>query len=134
VTDQQALLSRRAVLAGGIGGVALLSGCTSGPAKPRPDPDAAALEAARRAERTLLETYADDTDGHTIHLAHLRALGDRLPPPSPGPALRGGGNPPEALTVQPLIDAARNAKRGSTAALLASIAASHSVLSGVRVP
>lgn len=92
------------------------------------------MEAARQTERTLLQTYADDTDGHTIHLAHLRALGDRLSPPSPGTTLHAGGRPPEAATVQPLLDAARNATRGGNAALLASIAASHAQLSGVPVP
>lgn len=112
----------------------LVSGCTTRAAKPAPDPDAAAIDAARRAERILLATYAEGTDGHTTHLAHLRALGDRLPPPSPGLMLRGGGKPPEPATVQPLLDAARNATRGSTASLLASIAASHAVDSGVRVP
>lgn len=134
MTDHEALLSRRTLLAAGVGGLVLVSGCTTGPSKPPPNPDAAAIDAARRAERLLLETYADGTDGHTIHLAHLRALGDRFPPPSPGGMLHAADRPPEAPTVQPLLDAARDATRGSTAAVLASIAASHAVLSGVSVP
>src|SRR5437868_4402761 len=101
VTDHEALVSRRAVLAmgtravlamgtravlaTGIGaGVTVLAGCTSSHPKPAVDPDEAALDAARAGERTLLAAYADGTDGHTVHLAHLRALGATLTTPTPG--------------------------------------------------
>ena len=94
------------------------------------DPDEAALDAARAGERTLLAAYADGTDGHTVHLAHLRALGATLTTPTPGAVVPAGGVRPEEATVQPLMAAARNARRGNTAALLASIAASHAVLAG----
>jgi hypothetical protein len=134
VTDHEALLSRRTLLGAGIGGLVLASSCTTRHATPQPDPDARAIDAARRGERMLLESYAEGTDGHTTHLAHLRALGDDLPPPTPDPVPRGVRPPPETVTVQPLLDAARTAIQGGTAALLASIAASHAVLSGVRVP
>jgi hypothetical protein len=132
VTDHEPLLSRRALLAAGVGGVALVTGCTSHPAKPPADPDRAAIETARLTERTLLETYAEGTAGHTVHLTHLRALGDTGATPSPDRLPSGGSVPPERATVAPLMEAARNARRGRTAALLASIAASHDVLSDVR--
>ena len=123
----------RAVLAMGIGaGVTVLAGCTGSHPTPAVDPDAAALDAARASERTLLAAYAEGTDGHTVHLAHLRALGATMTTPTPGAVVPAGGVRPEEATVQPLMAAARNARRGNTAALLASIAASHAVLAGVR--
>ena len=126
-------MGTRAVLATGIGaGVTVLAGCTGSHPKPAVDPDQAALDAARAGERTLLAAYADGTDGHTVHLAHLRALGATLTTPTPGAVVPAGGVRPEEATVQPLMAAARNARRGNTAALLASIAASHAVLAGVR--
>ena len=126
-------MGTRAVLATGIGAaVTVLAGCTGSHPKPAVDPDQAALDAARAGERTLLAAYADGTDGHTVHLAHLRALGATLTTPTPGAVVPAGGVRPEEATVQPLMAAARNARRGNTAALLASIAASHAVLAGVR--
>jgi hypothetical protein len=120
-----------------VGGVALVCGCTGRHAAPVADPDAPALEAARRGERSLLADYAEGSDAYTVHLAHLRALGGQAPTPAAtGSPARGvpSGPAPERATVQPLLDAARNAQRGRTAAVLASIAASHAVLGGVTVP
>lgn len=135
MTDHDGPLSRRTLLAAGIGaGVLAVAGCTHGRSRSVTDPDAQALEAARRSERLLLAAYADGTAGRTIHLAHLRALGDTSPPPPPGPDAGPATARPEGPTVAALLDAARNAGRGATAALLASIAGSHATLGGVPVP
>ena len=136
VRSHEPLLSRRALLAAGVGSVAVAAGCTSSPPKRVEDPDAAALEAARLRERTLLATYAEGSEGHAVHLDHLRALGGATPtagagpttpPPSPSPT-----GTTESSSVAPLMAAARAARNGSTAALLASIAASHAVIADVR--
>jgi hypothetical protein len=126
------VLSRRALLVAGAGGLALAVGCTNRSSKPIVDPDAAAIDAARRAERMLLAAYAEGTAGHSLHLTHLQALGGSLPSVSPGQTPSSTGVAAESSTVAPLMDAAAKARSGSTAALLASIAASHAALSGVR--
>jgi hypothetical protein len=126
------VLSRRALLVAGAGGLALAVGCTSRRAKPIVDPDAAAIDAARRSERLLLGAYAEGTAGHSLHLAHLQALGGSVASPSPGQPANTTGVAAESSTVAPLMDAAVKARRGSTAALLASIAASHAALSEHR--
>ena len=132
MTDDAALLSRRALLAAGVGGLALAAGCSSPARKKSHDPDEVAILAARASELALLQTYADGTEQHAAHLAHLRALGGAVPSPTPpaSPSTNNAAN--EAATVAPLMDAARRAQRGETAALLASIAASHVVMSGSR--
>lgn len=139
VTDHEALLTRRALLAAGMGGIVLTIGCTTRNARPVADPDAAAIEAARRGEQLLLAGYAEGSAAHAVHLAHLRALGgtppsagpDGSPAPSPAPSAAPGQAATESTTVGPLMAAARSAHHGSTAALFASIAASHAVLVGV---
>jgi len=92
----------------------------------RPDPDAAAITAARDTERRLIDGY--DAAGAArvadVHRAHLAALGDATPSPSPTPA-----SDPQRLvrsSVAALQRAAIGAHSGQVAATLASIAASHS--------
>ena len=118
----------RALLVAGICGAAFVVGCTSPARKPVTDPDAAALQAARTSELALLQGYAEGTEGHAAHLAHLHALGGVVP--TAGPTAAPTQSPAtESTTIASLTEAARRAQRGSTAALLASIAASHAVMS-----
>lgn len=89
----------------------------------RPDPDAAALAAARDTELRLV----DGSSGphREQHLAHLAALGGTAPtspppqnvPPAPTGLVR--------LSVASLQAAAIGAHSGQVAATLASIAAAH---------
>jgi len=80
----------------------------------------------------MLASYAEGTPDHSAHLAHLRALGGTAP--SPATAAPTGTPPvPAAYTdvqtsVAVLQAAAARVRAGGTAAVLASIAASHAVL------
>jgi hypothetical protein len=126
-------ISRRALLAGaGIGllGGAGLLGCTPVKQQQLPDPDAAALAAARGMELALLANYAVGDPSYRVHLAHLHALGGRPPSPadSSGPVSPRVAAAAEATSVPALQAAAIAAVRGPNAALLASIAASHAAL------
>ena len=124
-------MTRRAFLAAAAAGTAA---CTSRPARPPADPDAAAVAFAREGELRLLAGFSPGTGAYDTHAAHLRALGGALPTPTPQPV------PPTARSVAaaeresvPLLQAAAvAARRGSTAATLASIAASHAVLGGAQ--
>jgi hypothetical protein len=125
VTDHDGRLSRRALLGAA---VIVVAGCTTTRHPAAPDPDAATVAAARDSELQLLASYVTGTPEHTAHLAHLRALGGDLPssPATPGTATQATAD--EAASVPVLQAAARGAHNGTTAAVLASIAASHAVL------
>ena len=107
----------------------LLAGCRSHRDVAASDPDAAAIAAARAGELALLASSAEGTPDHAAHLAHLRALG--ATPPSPG-ATPAPAAPPYTdvrSSVAVLQTAAARARAGAIAAVFASIAASHAVLS-----
>jgi hypothetical protein len=114
------IVSRRAFLAAVPLGLAV--GCRDrSPA--RPDPDAAALAAARDTELRLVLAY--DGRQRDEHLAHLTALGGTPPTSLPPP---GGPIRPTGLarsSVASLQAAAIGAHSGQVAATLASIAAAH---------
>ncbi len=115
-------VSRRALLVAAP--VAFVAGCRDRrPA--RPDPDAAAIAAARDTEVRLVAAYAalGDDRLRAEHLAHLTALGGALPTASPPPA----GDPASLVrgSVAALQSAAIGAHAGHVAAILASIAAAH---------
>lgn len=131
MTAEEPRLTRRALL----GAAALvLAGCKSRGHASSPDADAAAIASARAGELTLLSAYADGTPEHALHLTHLRALGGAAPTP-------GGSASPTATpaysdvrsSVAVLQAAAAQARSGATAAMLASIAASHAVLTVPRL-
>jgi hypothetical protein len=84
------------------------------------------LASARAGELALLSSYAEGTPDHAAHLTHLRALGG-TPGPGPAPAYTD-----VRLSVPVLQAAAVRARGGATAATLASIAASHAVLTATR--
>jgi len=115
-------VSRRTILLAAPSAM-LLAGCRDHrPAKP--DPDAAALAAARDTERRLVAAYeaAGDARRRDAHLAHLQALGGAMPT-APSSA-----SDPATLTrtSAPLLQsAAFEAHAGPVAAVLASIAAAH---------
>jgi hypothetical protein len=97
------------------------------------------LASARAGELALLSSYAEGTPDHAAHLTHLRALGGTPPSPagtqSPGNSLGPGPAPAYTdarLSVPVLQAAAVRATGGATAATLASIAASHAVLTATR--
>jgi len=96
----------------------------------RPDPDAAAIAAARDTERRLIDGYdaAGAAGVADVHRAHLVALGDATPSPSPAPAPAPASDPQLLVrsSVAALQRAAIGAHSGQVAATLASIAASHS--------
>lgn len=127
--------TRRALLVdvGLVGAAVSVAGCTTSHSqRVSPGPDDTALLAAWHAESRLLASYAVTAPEHAAHLAHLRALEARLavvPSGSPTPALPGAATAADVeATVAPLQEAARAARDGANAALLASIAASHAVL------
>lgn len=116
-------VSRRALLVAAP--VAFVAGCRDRrPA--RPDPDAAALAAARDTEVRLVAAYAAAGDDRlrAEHLAHLTALGGVLPSASSPPS---AGDPASLVrgSVASLQSAAIAAHAGHVAAVLASIAAAH---------
>jgi hypothetical protein len=116
-------VSRRALLgaAAAAAPLALVSSCRDRPPA-RPDPDAAALAAARDTERRLIEAY--DGALRAEHLAHLTALGGTMPTAS---ALSPIADPAALVraSVPGLQAAAIGAHSGRVAAVLASIAAAH---------
>lgn len=125
MTDLEPRLTRRALLGTG---VLLLVGC-------RPhrtvasDPDAATLASVRAGELALLASYAEGTPDHAVHLAHLRALGGTSPSPGATPTPTSAAAYTEVRGSVPTLQAAAlRARSGATAALLASVAASHAVL------
>ena len=132
VTDHATRISRRALLAAGVGAAGLAAACTTRKPKPGQDPDAAAVESARATELTLLQSYGEGTQAHAAHLAHLHALGGTVATASPSPSPTTTTPRLEGTTVAPLLDMARRVQRGEIAALLASIAASHAVMAGSR--
>jgi len=90
----------------------------------KPDPDAAAVAAARDTEQRLAAAYdaAGDARRRDEHLAHLQALGGVMPTAPPS------ASDPATLTrtSAPLLQsAAIEAYAGPVAAVLASIAAAH---------
>ena len=127
VTDHDGRLSRRALLGAA---VVVVAGCTTTRHPAARDPDTATVAATRDGELQLLASYAAGTPEHTAHLAHLRALGGDLPsaPATPGTGTQRSAN--EAASVPVLQAAARSVRNGTTAAVLASIAASHAMLGG----
>src|SRR3954453_23831053 len=132
VTDLEPRLTRRALLGAG---VLVLAGCKARAHSSSSDPDAAALAAARAGEVALLSSYAEGTPEHSAHLTHLRALGGA--PPSPGSTPSTSPSPGYTdvrASVAVLQTAATRARAGATAATLASIAASHAVLSSPPRP
>ena len=113
----------------------VLAACKSRAHSSSSDPDAAALAAARAGEVALLSSYAEGTPEHSAHLTHLRALGGA--PPSPGSTPSTSPSPGYTdvrASVAVLQTAATRARAGATAATLASIAASHAVLSSPPRP
>lgn len=142
MTNLEPRLTRRALLGAG---VLVLAGCRSHGHSASPDADAAALASARAGELALLSSYAEGTPDHAAHLTHLRALGGTPPSPagtqSPGNSQSPGNTPGPGpapaytdvrLSVPVLQAAAVRARGGATAATLASIAASHAVLTATR--
>lgn len=122
-------VSRRTILAVLPVGVATAATATAcrGRTPARPDPDAAALAAARDTEQRLVASYAamGDTGRHDQHLAHLTALGGVLPTASPPPSPLADPGGLARSSVAALQAAAVQAHAGHIAAVLASIAASH---------
>ena len=117
-------VTRRAFLAAVPVGLAV--GCRDR-APARPDPDAAALAAARDAELRLI--VGSDGRRRDAHLAHLAALGGTAPTsPSPNnaPLEPTGTLRSSAASLQA---AAIGAHSGQIAATLASIAAAHLAMS-----
>jgi hypothetical protein len=135
-------MTRRALLCGA---AVVLAGCRS-KATPKPaaaaqSPDAAALLTARSTEQSLLASYdariaslplhkrAPLQVERAIHATHLEALHGRTPPP--------GSPAPSASSLQAAVRASARQLRtlslaavdGPNAALLASIAASHTASS-----
>jgi len=130
VTDLDSRLTRRALLGAG---VLVLAGCRSSRHASPPDADATASSAARAGELALLSSYAEGTPDHAAHLAHLQALGGRLPSPGATPTPSGTpGYTDVGASVAVLQAAAVRARSGATAATFASIAASHAVLAALR--
>lgn len=110
----------------------MAAGCTSRHHAAPTDPDAATLAAARAGELLLLSSVAAGTPAYAAHLAHLQALGGRLPSPgSPAPDTT-PGYADLTGSVRQLQAAAQRVRDGAAAARLASIAASHEVLAGGR--
>jgi len=140
-------LTRRAVLLGAAATV--VAACRPKERRPiaHPDPDLAAVQQAIAGEAGLLGTLSaltaagDDTTAERgVHADHLIALKKLLgadaaapgpasatpaPSASPQPAGRKTYDAAVAASVPRLQAAALAARRGSTAALLASVAASH---------
>jgi hypothetical protein len=121
-------VSRRAFLgaAAAAGPLVAISGCRDGRLA-RPDPDAAALAAARDTERRLVEAY--DGARRAEHLAHLTALGGTAPTAPVAPAVADPAGLVRA-SVSSLQTAAIGAHSGQVAAVLASIAAAHLAVQG----
>lgn len=118
-------VSRRTILVAMPVGVAASLAACRGRARPRIDPDAAALAAARDTEQRLVASYgaAGDTARRDLHAAHLAALGGTMPS---APAEIAAD--PRGLvrsSVAGLQTAAVGAHSGHVAAVLASIAAAH---------
>ena len=107
----------------------VLAGCRVHGHAASGDADEAALASARAGELALLSSYAEGTPDHAAHLTHLRALGGRAPTPgaSATPAATAAYTDVRS-SVAVLQAAAKRAGAGTTAATLASIAASHVVL------
>ena len=138
--------TRRAVLAGSL--ALLAAACKPHRATPAPPPpdDLPALAAAVSAEEALLATYdaliASDpalAEGwnterstHAAHLGALRGLAPTSPSPTGTPtpvaADQRGLRTALVASAQRLSDAAITARSGGAAAVLASIAASHSIV------
>lgn len=136
-------LTRRALLGGAVALAA--TACRSRGHEPLArDPDAEALVAARDSERALLAAYdtaiaTGGADAPTLarvradHAAHLAALHVRSSAATPAPAgadLRAA----ERASAATLRAAAVAAVQGQTAAVLASIAASHASHEVVLAP
>src|SRR5438270_12468472 len=149
----EAKVSRRAVLGMTVAAVAAgATGCrhraSAGSGPSSPDPDAAAVDAARHGEQELIDAYQSVTPADAppddarimvrqVHEQHLRALGGTPAPTTATPAPR----PVRAARALAVLErrsstrlrsAADVAVSGDTAALLASVAASHSILSAYR--
>jgi len=134
VTDLEARLTRRALLGAG---VLVVAGCRTARHAAAPDLDTTTLSAARAGEVALLSSYAEGTPDHAAHLAHLRALGGDVSSPGPSPGVTPTPSGPPGYTdvgsSVPVLQAAANrARAGASAAVLASIAASHTVLAARR--
>ena len=112
--------------------VVAVAGCTTRHHTTPPDPDAAAVAAARAGELQLLSSVAAGTPAYDAHLAHLHALGGRLPSPGSPPPGATPAYADLAGSVPALQGAAVAAHNGEIAAQLASVAASHAVLAGQR--
>lgn len=151
----QARPTRRAVIAGGL--ALLANACrprhnrphTAAPA----EPDAAAVAAAVAGERALIAMYDAMTPAgapsgdyrvaaRDLHVQHLQALGAEpsatpttTSSPSPGPLSSPTADDvprAESSSAARLRASSIAAESGATAALLASIAASHAILSSSR--
>jgi hypothetical protein len=144
-------LTRRAVLLGAV--ATLLTGCRPKRRTSRPrtaTPDHAALTAALAAEQALLAEYdarigpggtpPDETvvAARAAHAEHVRALGGQVVARTTSPSPSTPAEPTADLTrleqqsAETLRNAARSARSGAVAALLASIAASHGVFARTR--
>jgi hypothetical protein len=146
--DGHRRFSRRTLLAGG-GLLVLASGCRHSSAPRLAGPDDAALTAARESERALVAAYdalaaAGRLTGFVAlcrdaHARHLAALGGD-PPATPTPTSSNGAGAGDATrttalelaSADVLRAAAVAASSGETAALFASIAASHTAMSSFR--
>jgi hypothetical protein len=118
-------ISRRAILvASAVAPVAAVAGCRDRPPA-RPDPDAAAIAAARDTEQRLVAGYgaAGNARLRAEHLAHLTALGGVMPT-TPAASVEDPASLAHA-SVPALQSAAIAAHAGHVAAVLASIAAAH---------
>ena len=151
----QARPTRRAVIAGGL--ALLVEACRPRRNRPRvaasTEPDQAIVDTAVAEERALIAMYdaitpagapAEDyrVAARSLHVQHLQALGAKLPAsptptssPTPGPRSSSTSEDApraESSSAARLRASAIAAESGTTAALLASIAASHSILSSTR--
>lgn len=118
MSDVGRAFSRRTLL---VGTAIAVAGCTT-TRHVRANPDAAAVAEARRGELELLAALDPVSPSYAVHVAHLRALGGVAPAPN---APTGSVVALARDSVATLQAAARKARSGATAALLASIAASH---------
>jgi hypothetical protein len=117
------VLSRRALL----GATALALTACNGHRTPRASPDDARVGVTRELEQQLLAAYPPGSADYNTHLAHLHALGG-VPSPPPAAPDAGAAAELQRVSVGKLQAFAATAADGSVAALLASIAASHAVL------
>jgi len=134
-------LTRRTLL--GLTAV-VVTGCHKAAKRPpaRPNPDAGAIALAREIERNLLSEYDAKISAasaqtrptlvvqRAIHATHLKALQAEAAAATPIPPSAHGLRADLRSSISALQRLALTAKTGSTAALLASIAASHQVSLG----